>query len=103
MILVQDEVLLRPWQVADATWYVEARDEEVLRWTTERRDLTVEETEDAIQAVNARDDVASFAIIDTSCNELVGNIAAVKDESDVREAEVMYWLAASGRGRGIAT
>lgn len=103
MILVQDEVLLRPWQVADAKWYVEARDAEVLRWTTERRDLTIEETEDAIQAVNARDDVASFAIFDTSCNELVGNIAAVKDESHAREAELMYWLAESGRGRGIAT
>lgn len=103
MILVQDEVLLRPWQVADARWYVEARDEEVLRWTTERRDLTIGETEDAIQALHARDDVASFAIVDASCNELVGNITAVKGESDAREAEVMYWLAASWRGRGIAT
>ena len=25
-------ILLRPWQVEDASWYVEARDEEIFRW-----------------------------------------------------------------------
>ena len=51
---------LRPWEQADAAWYVAARDEEVFRWTTERRDLTVAETAAAILRVNASADVIRF-------------------------------------------
>ena len=28
-----DDFFLRPWEVEDAAWYVEARDEEVFQWT----------------------------------------------------------------------
>jgi len=103
MVLSQDGVQLRPWGVADAHWYVAARDEEVFRWTTEPRELTVAETEAAIEAVNASEEVFSFAIVEVQSNQILGNIALVKDENHLRVGEVMYWLAASARGRGVAT
>jgi RimJ/RimL family protein N-acetyltransferase len=96
-------VHLRSWQTADAEWYVGARDEEVFRWTTERRVLTVAETEAAIQAVNDSDRVFSFAIVETKGNEILGSISLVRDEDNAATGEAMYWLTASARGRGIAT
>jgi hypothetical protein len=72
MFLRQDEVLLRSWQTDDAQWYVQARDEQVFKWTTEPRELTVQETELAIQQVNESDDLFSFAIADSESNELLG-------------------------------
>jgi [ribosomal protein S5]-alanine N-acetyltransferase len=96
-------VLLRPWRVEDARWYVEARDEEVYRWTTEKRTLTVQETEAAIRQVNAGEQVSSFAIVATESGQLVGNIALALDKQDLTTGEVMYWLAAAGRGRGLAS
>ena len=94
--------ILRPWTVDDAAWYVAARDAEIFRWTTERRDLTVAETEAAILRVNASDDVISWAIADAHGTTLFGNIALVYDQA-TRCAEVSYFLAAAGRGRGMAT
>lgn len=94
--------ILRPWKVEDATWYVEARDEEVFRFTAERRDLTVQETEAAIQRVNASEDIISWVIVDSSTHELLGNIAIDFQQADAY-AEGHYFLAQVGRGRGIAT
>lgn len=94
--------MLRPWTVDDAAWYVAARDEEVFRWTTERRGLTVAETEAAILRVNASDDVISWAITDARGTTLFGNLALVYDQA-TGCAEVSYFLAAAGRGRGLAT
>src|SRR6478672_7116837 len=103
MFLRQDEVLLRSWQTDDAQWYVQARDEQVFKWTTEPQELTVQETELAIQQVTESDDVFSFAIAESKSNELLGNIALVRDKTKPRTVEVMYWLAPQGRGRGVAT
>lgn len=97
---------LRPWRVLDAAAYVAMRDEEVLRWTTERRDLTVDETAAAIQRVNSSDDVISWAIWDDTEGDPnampLGNIALVHDAA-TQVAEVMYFLRPDGRGRGLAT
>jgi len=103
VILRADKVLLRPWQVEDARWYVEARDEEIFRWTTEKRALSVAEAEAAIQQINSSGDKPCFAIIEPQSGELLGNIALALDEPGDRSGEIMYWLAAPGRGRGIAT
>jgi RimJ/RimL family protein N-acetyltransferase len=103
VVLYSDEVVLRPWQIEDARWYVESRDEEVFRWTTENRTLTVRETEEAIQQIKGRDDVFTFAIVDPETDELLGNIALVLEANNPRSGEVMYWLAGRGRGRGLAT
>ena len=94
---------LRRWQVEDAAWYVSARDEEIYQWTTEKRDLTVAETEEAIRQVNAGADALCFAIVDPSSGDLLGNLALTFEKSNPKSAEIMYWLAPAGRGRGIAT
>lgn len=98
-----DGFYLRKWKVNDAEWYIHARDEEIFQWTTEKHDLTVAETEAAILRVNARTDAVSFAIVDSSTDSLLGNMALVIFPDDTGAAEMMYWLAAAARGRGIAT
>lgn len=103
VVLSGEGFLLRPWKVDDARWYVEARDEEVFRWTEERRDLTVAEAEEGIRQANARPDVICFAIVDKRGMQLLGNITLAFREGNTRSAEIMYWLAPRGRGRGIAT
>lgn len=98
-----DDFFLRPWEVEDAAWYVEARDEEVFKWTQERRDLTVEETEEAIRSGNHDPEALGFAIIDGRTGERVGSICLAFREGTRDYAEVMCWLAPWGRGRGMAT
>ncbi|WP_035812808.1 GNAT family N-acetyltransferase [Jiangella gansuensis] len=61
-----DRVTLRAWRAGDADWYVAARDETVLAFTTERDELTVAEITDGA-------------------------------------AEISYFLAPDGRGRGLVT
>jgi RimJ/RimL family protein N-acetyltransferase len=103
VILRADEFFLRPWEVGDAPWYVESRDEQVFKWTGERRDLTVEETEEAIRSGNQDPEALGFAIVDGETGEKVGSICLAFREKSRDCAEVMYWLAPWGRGRGIAT
>jgi RimJ/RimL family protein N-acetyltransferase len=103
VILYADGFLLRPWKVEDAGWYVASRDEEVFKWTNEKRDLTKEETEEAIKSMTGNSDAICFAIVDRNDMQLVGNIALAFREKNRKSAEIMYWLAPGGRGRGIAT
>jgi RimJ/RimL family protein N-acetyltransferase len=103
VILYADEFILRPWRVEDAAWYVESRDDEVFKWTNEKKDLTIEETEKAIRSLDSNPDAVCFAIIDRNNMELLGNIALAFREGNRKVAEIMYWLAPWGRGRGIAT
>ena len=98
-----DDLVLRPWEVKDAAWYVEARDEEVFKWTRESPELTVEETEEAIRSGNRDPDALGFAIADDRTGEKLGSICLAFREKTRDCAEVMYWLAHWGRGRGIAT
>jgi len=102
VILCADNFLLRPWKIEDAIWYVESRDEEVFRWTKEKRDLTVEEVEEGIRQANSNPDAICLAIVDNKSMELLGNIALAFRENNRKSAEIMYWLAPRGRGRGIA-
>ncbi|MCI0406268.1 MAG: GNAT family N-acetyltransferase, partial [candidate division Zixibacteria bacterium] len=100
--LLGNGFFLRPWHIEDAGWYVQSRDEEVFRWTTERRNLTVEETRVAIEQANVNPNAVCLAIVEKESENLLGNIALAMAE-DRQSAEVMYWLAPAGRGRGIAT
>ena len=90
---------LRPWAVEDAAWYVDSRDEVVFALTTERPDLTVAAAVARMQTAVADPAAAGFAIVD-SAGRLVGNVGVLIEGAD---AELSYWVAAEGRGRGAAT
>lgn len=96
-------VALRPWEPDDADWYVRARDEEILRWTTEPRDLKADVLRRVIEAYRRRPTTyAGFAITDITTGDLLGNISLVFGDPSGRTAEVSYWLAREARGRGAA-
>lgn len=101
--LFGDNFILRPWELADAAWYVASRDEEVFKWTTEVPELTVSSAEKAIVSVNNDPMIHSFAIAAKNSNELLGNLCLVLRGKYADCGELMYWLAPVGRGRGIAT
>lgn len=93
--------LLCEWRVEDADWYADAvRDAEIQRYTTEPPDLTSAQVAAAISALAERDDAEGWLIADADTGERLGNIAVSYDGPI---AEVSYWIAAAGRGRGAAS
>ena len=92
-------VILRQWSESDADWYAAStRDPMIQRFTTEPADLSADEVRAAIRALLISDNpYAGLIITDATTGERLGNIA-VDDH-----AEISYWLAASARGRGVAT
>jgi RimJ/RimL family protein N-acetyltransferase len=98
-VLVGEVARLRPWEVAEAEWYVEARDDVVYQFTTEDPELTVREVQEAIRQAREDTELAAFAITD-ELGELVGNLA-LRFIADA--AEISYFLTPAGRGRGLAT
>ena len=100
--LATETFYLRNWVTKDAEWYVKSRDDLIFKWTTESPHLTVQETIEAIKAVNENPFVFSYAIAEFSSHQLLGNISIVIDENNPNEGEVMYWLAKNGRGKNIA-
>ena len=97
-----DETLLRSWTPEDATWYVESRDAEIYRWTSERQDLTVEDAAESIRKANAGKNAICLAVVNCKTGQLFGNIALVPVAEDSKSGEIMFWLAAQARGRGVA-
>jgi RimJ/RimL family protein N-acetyltransferase len=93
-----DSFVLRPWAADDAAWYIAARDDEILRWTTEPSALSAAEFEAGLQSLDERQR-AGFAIAFTAGGP-AGNVAAVRNGT---VAEISYWVAAEARGRGAAT
>ncbi|MFB9908126.1 GNAT family N-acetyltransferase [Allokutzneria oryzae] len=90
---------LRRWSASGAAWYAEqAKDPEILRWTTDSPDLTAADVRRAIAALP--EDALAWMITDAETGEPLGN-AAVDLKDGV--AEPSYWIAASARGRGAAT
>lgn len=98
--LRDDKVALHDWADDDADWYAEAvRDEQIQRFTTESATLTAAEVRDAIARLHADDNAAGFVICDATTGERLGNIALTRAD---HLADVSYWVAAEGRGRGVA-
>jgi RimJ/RimL family protein N-acetyltransferase len=94
------KVALRRWRSDDAQWYAEqSQDSEILRWTTERKGLTSGEVLEAIEGIE-EDNSLAWVAIDAETGRRLAN-AAVEVSGGV--AEVSYWVAAYGRGHGVAT
>jgi ribosomal-protein-alanine N-acetyltransferase len=94
-------VLLRPWEAADAEWYVAAAgDQLILRFTSEPPDLTVGRVRASIGDLAAREDVVGFAVCDSTSGQWLGNIGISYADGI---GHVSYWVARAARGRGVAT
>jgi [ribosomal protein S5]-alanine N-acetyltransferase len=99
--LTDGAVVLRQWRPTDADWYADAvRDPQIQRYTTESPTLTAAEVRAAIVALAEQTDTVGLAICDAITGERLGNIALCLDAT---VGEVSYWVAASARGRGVAT
>lgn len=102
LVLEAEAVRLRAWRPSDAQWYVEARDDLIYQFTTERPTLTLEETIAAINAANQSSSAVCLAITDQESGALLGNLY-IALEQEHQTGEIGYWLAKDARGRGIAT
>ena len=94
-------LVLRPWKPEEAAQYLRMRDEEVFRWTVEKR----ETTEDQLASIIVKNlrSVEWIALAITRGGEqIIGNIA-LRPEAESKSAEASYWLAPDGRGSGAMT
>src|SRR5688500_16388273 len=95
--LLGEKVVLRQWRTEDAEWYVMSRDEEVLRWTSEPHDLSVDVAQENIERHLRERAFVSFAMTDAAKGNLLGNIG-IAPKTDPPRDEVSYWLAPYARG-----
>lgn len=94
-------VRLREWADDDAAWYADSvRDPLIQRFTTESPALEAGQVLTAISRLRASGTDAGFVICDAVTGARLGNIAL---SHDGRSGSVSYWVAADGRGRGVAT
>jgi [ribosomal protein S5]-alanine N-acetyltransferase len=94
-------VLLRQWRAADADWYADTiRDPVIQRYTSEPPILTADQVGAAIADLADQADAVGFVICDATTGQRLGNIAL---RHDGKTGAVGYWVAASARGRGVAT
>ncbi len=98
---LDDEVIrLRAWADDDAAWYAESvRDPLIQRFTTDSPTLDAGQVLAAIVRLRGASDAEGFVICDAVTGERLGNMALSRD---ARAGEVLYWVAAGARGRGVA-
>lgn len=93
------DVRLRRWSPADAEWYAEqVLEDEIQRWTIERRDRSAQDVRSAIERLTP--DALSWVIVEAASGERLGD-AAVEMLDEV--ASATYWVAKQARNRGVAT
>jgi len=107
--LADGRILLRPWRLEDATAIVAALDgdELVSQWLDQiPQPYLLRDARQYLEGVAAgwrAGEHAGFAIVDAAANDLLGSIGVRSVDGASSVAEVGYWIAASARGRGIAT
>ncbi|MFL6182676.1 MAG: GNAT family N-acetyltransferase [Actinomycetes bacterium] len=104
--LKDDDLLLRPWQEGDVDAVFRAcQDQDIQRWTCHvPSPYTRQDAQEFVGGSPAQwaDGTPSCAIVDAVSGELLGSMGVADVTSD-GDAEIGYWVAASARGRGVAT
>ena len=100
--LAAGKFVLRPWKPQEASRYLEARDEEVFKWTTEKRETTADELAAIIEKNLSSPEWVALAVTRID-GHIIGNVALHVPDAENRSGEASYWLAREGRGIGAAT
>ena len=104
--LSDEEVLLRPWTLADVPAIIAAcRDPEIPRWTVVPHDYG---ERDAIQFISSREadlDAGTGLHLAVAGHDdrLLGAIGLTSFDWPERKAEIGYWVAKEARRRGVGT
>lgn len=104
--LIDEPTRLRPWRDSDVGAVAEAcQDPEIARWTSVPEPYSQADARafllyryDALLAGTT----APFAVV-SARDQLLGSIALMRIDWELRRAEAGYWLARWGRGQGHAT
>jgi RimJ/RimL family protein N-acetyltransferase len=103
-----DELLVRPWRAEDAEAVFQAcQDPEIQRWIPIPKPYEMSHAVGFVTTMttagwNDRTS-ASFGVFDAATGELLGSMALVSVNLVAKVAEIGYWTAPAGRGRGVAT
>lgn len=100
-------IRLRPWSQDDLLRGHEAtQDPSIIRFTHVPEGQSLAQLRVFVHGTAkaaADGDSLTFVIADDETDELLGTIAVLRPNWDDRRAELGYWLASWGRGRGAAT
>lgn len=103
--LIGSQVLLRPWEPADAdAVFAACQDVEIQRWTTVPSPYTHADAVGYVTELAStawKDSGAVFAVIEAATGDLAGSIGAHGMSDGV--AHVGYWTAPAARGRGLTS
>ncbi|MBM0259275.1 GNAT family N-acetyltransferase [Micromonospora sp. 4G55] len=104
--IIEDGLLLRPWQATDADAVHRAcQDPDIQRWTTVPRPYLPEHAHGFVTGIAAtawaEGTGAPFAVCDAGTGELLGSCGLVSIDRALDSAEIGYWTAPWARGRGV--
>jgi RimJ/RimL family protein N-acetyltransferase len=109
--LSDGDVVLRPWDRADAAFMYEASTDPAIERFNGPAPASLAEAVSVIERIeeswrsfetSGNPTGAAFAIVDAASGQPVG-MCGVDDWSSTNVAQFGYWLAAGARGRGLAT
>jgi RimJ/RimL family protein N-acetyltransferase len=99
------ELLLRPWEPADAgAVHLACQDPDIQRWTTVPVPYREEDAVGFVTGCATRwaEGTASFAVVEAASGMLLGSMG-LDTTAGGGCAEVGFWVAPEARGRGVAT
>ena len=105
--LVSDQVILRPWHPDDAVdLHTEIQDREVVRWLDIELPYTLADATGFIAKTADQWEqrrAAHFAIAEPANGAFQGYLGVLAVDDGMRVVEIVYWVAATARGRSVAT